>query len=78
MSETQLLTMAAGLVACLFGLLCAILGWLSNGIFNKLDNLQQAMTAMATELHEKLNALDRRVTVVETSCTSNHGKGIGQ
>jgi hypothetical protein len=75
MSETQLLTMAAGLVACLFGLLCAILGWLGNGIFNKLDGLQKSMSEMATELHEKLNALDRRVTVVETRCTANHGKG---
>lgn len=73
MNDAQLLTMAAGLVACLFGLLCAILGWLGNGIFNKLDKLQAAMTAMATELHEKLNALDRRVTVVETKCSSKHG-----
>lgn len=78
MSETQLLTMAGGLVAFMFGLLCAILGWLGNGIFHKLDKLQEAMTAMATELHEKLNALDRRVTVVETRCTANHGKGGGQ
>jgi cell division protein FtsB len=70
MNETQLLTMAAGLVATLFGLLCLILGWIGNGLFKKLDSLQESMSAMATELHEKLNALDRRVTVVETRCST--------
>jgi predicted PurR-regulated permease PerM len=72
MNETQLLTMAAGLVACLFGLLCTILGWLGNKLVTKIDNIAADLTHMASELHEKLNALDRRVTVVETKCTNNH------
>jgi hypothetical protein len=72
MSETQLLTMAAGLVATLFGLLCMILGWIGNKLFGKLEDMAKGLSDMASELHEKLNALDRRVTVVETKCHTNH------
>lgn len=66
MSETVLLTIAASLVATLFGLLVAIIGWLGNKFYGKLDEISNNLVAMAGELHDRINGLDRRVTVVET------------
>jgi len=71
-SETQMLTVAASLVATLFGLLVALLGWLGSKIYNKLDEMNLTMHTIASDLHEKINDLDRRVTKVETRCESNH------
>lgn len=73
MSETVLLTIAASLVATLFGLLVAVLSWLGNKIYTKLEEMASTMHAIAGDLHERINGLDRRVTVVETRCNSNHG-----
>ena len=65
MNDQILLTLAASLVATLFGLLVAILGWLGNKIYSKLDEVSETMHRIAGDLHEKLNDLDRRVTKVE-------------
>jgi|JI6StandDraft_1071083.scaffolds.fasta_scaffold597121_2 biopolymer transport protein ExbB/TolQ len=66
MSDTVLLTIAASLVATLFGLLVTIIGWLGNKFYSKLDEISRNLVTMAGELHERINGLDRRVTVVET------------
>lgn len=66
MNDQILLTLAASLVATLFGLLVAVLGWLGNKIYSKLDEVSNTMHKIAGDLHEKLNELDRRVTRVET------------
>lgn len=72
MNETAMLTIAASLVAAMFGLLCAILGWLGSRIYNKVDEMAANLTKMAGELHDRINGIDRRVTVVETKCETNH------
>lgn len=66
MNETQLLTMAASLVATLFGVLVMILGWLGNKIYDKLNEMAKTMTAISGELHSRINNLDHRITIVET------------
>ena len=77
MSDTQLLTLAASLVATLFGLLVTVLGWLGNKFYSKLDEISKNLIVMAGELHDRINGLDRqmqelinsidrRVTRVET------------
>ena len=68
MSDTQLLILASSLVATLFGLLIAILSWLGNKTYSKLDEISRNLIAMAGELHERINDLDRRVLVIETHC----------
>ena len=74
MSDTQLLTIAASLVATLFGLLVALLSWLGNKFYTKLDEISGNLVKMAGELHERINGLDRRVTKVETQCEERrHG-----
>ena len=66
MSETQLLTICAALVAAMFGLLCAILGWLGNRIYNAVDEMRKAINQMAGELHGRINGIDGRLIKVET------------
>lgn len=66
MTETQLLTIAASLVAVMFGLLTAVLGWIGNKLYAKIDDMSDTMHEIAAGLHEKFNGLDRRVTVIET------------
>lgn len=72
MTETQLLAIAASIVATLFGLLVAIIGWLGNKFYSKLDEISKNLVLMASELHERINGLDRRVTVVETRVIHKH------
>ena len=74
MTETQMLTVAATLVAALFGLLATIVGWMGSRVIEKLDKVVEKLNDVAGELHERINGLDRRVTVVETRCTTNHPK----
>lgn len=72
MSETMALTVVCGVCAALFTVLIAILGWIGNKIYSKLDAMGEALVTMAEALHEKINSIDRRVTVVETKCEGNH------
>lgn len=66
MTETQLLTMAASLVATLFGLLVAVLGWLGNKIYTKLEEMGDTMHVIAGDLHDRINGIDGRLIKVET------------
>ena len=74
MSETQLLTIACMLVATLFGILVAIIGWLGNKFYTKLDEISKNLVVMAGELHDRINGLDRRTTVLETKIESRENK----
>lgn len=67
MSDTTLLAVAASLVATLFGLLVAIIGWLGNKFYSKLDEISRNLVVMAGELHDRINGLDRRLIKVETT-----------
>lgn len=66
MSETQMLTMAAALVAAMFGLLATVLGWIGSRTITALDAMRDKLDEVASELHNRINSIDRRVTVVET------------
>lgn len=72
MADTIILTVACSLVATLFGLLVLVLGWLGNKIYTKLDEMSKSLIKIAGDLHERINGLDRRVTVIETICKSRH------
>lgn len=74
MNEAQLLTGAAVLVSAMFGLLCGVLGWIGSRMSTKIDALGENIIAMADKLHEKINGVDRRVTVIETRCDVRHGQ----
>ena len=71
MNETLLLTIAASLVATLFGVLVAIIGWLGNKFYAKLDEISNNLIAMAGELHDRINGIDKRLVRVETTIDRN-------
>lgn len=66
MTDTQLLSVAGALVAVMFGLLTAILGWIGSKMYAKMEELADTLHHIAGDLHDRINGLDRRVTVVET------------
>lgn len=69
MSESLLLS----LVAALFAMLTGILAWVGMRIFEKLDHLGDQIADGNGELHDRITALDRRVTTVEATCQIIHG-----
>ena len=56
MNETQMLTLAAALVATMFGLLCAIIGWVGSRALTAIDDIRKQLGSMAKEIHEKIVA----------------------
>ena len=73
MTDAQLLTLSAQLVAALFGLLILILGWMGNKLSSKLDS----MTSIFDEIKRELQKIDNRVTRLEERCRYEHdGKGL--
>lgn len=73
MTDAQLLTLSAQLVAALFGLLILILGWMGNKLSTKLD----AMTSIFDEIKREIQKIDNRVTRLEERCRYEHdGKAL--
>lgn len=73
MTDAQLLTLSAQLVAALFGLLILILGWMGNKLSSKLDS----MTSIFDEIKREIQQIDNRVTRLEARCRYEHdGNGL--
>lgn len=73
MSDAQLLTLSAQLVAALFGLLILILGWMGNKLSTKLE----AMTSIFDEIKREIQKIDNRVTRLEERYRYEHdGKAL--
>lgn len=68
MSDAQLLTLSAQLVAALFGLLILILGWMGNKLSTKLDS----MTSIFDEIKREIQKIDNRVTRLEERSRYEH------
>lgn len=73
MSDAQLLTLSAQLVAALFGLLILILGWMGNKLSTKLDS----MMSIFDEIKREIQKIDNRVTRLEERYRYEHdGKAL--
>lgn len=57
------------LVATMFGLLVAVFGWLSNKLYEKLDQMTKALQEIESGLIQKIHEIDKRVVKVETEAT---------
>jgi biopolymer transport protein ExbB/TolQ len=67
----DMLTIAAALVATLFGLLVAIVSFIGSKIIHQLDTLAEKLQDIAGELHTRITGLDLRLTRVETKIEDN-------
>jgi len=65
-TETQMLTMAAALVATMFGLLCAVMAWIGQRAIASIDQMKDKLNEVAGELHNRINGIDGRLVRVET------------
>lgn len=68
MSDTQLLTISAQLVAALFGILIMLLGWLGSKLYSKLESMSDAFN----EIKREIQKIDNRVTRLEERCRFEH------
>ena len=68
MSDTQLLTLSAQLVAALFGILIMLLGWLGSKLYSKLELMSDAFN----EIKREIQKIDNRVTRLEERCRYEH------
>lgn len=66
MTENEMFTIAAALVATMFGLLAAIIGWIGSRAINSIDAMKDKLNEVAGELHMRINSIDVRLVVVET------------
>lgn len=62
----DLLTIAATLVATLFGLLVAVVSFIGSRVISSLDIMNQKLDQVAQDLHTRITGLDLRLTRVET------------
>ena len=67
-SETQLLSLSAQLVAAMFGILIMLLGWLGSKLYSKLESMSDAFN----EIKREIQKIDNRVTRLEERCRYEH------
>jgi len=67
-----MLGLAGALIAAVFGVLVAVLGWLGNKLYTKVDEIAKTMHQIAAGLHDKINDHGERLTRLEAGCSSNH------
>ena len=72
MDASQLLTLAASLVAVLFGLLVGVVSFIGASVIKRLDTLADKLDQVVGELHTRITGLDLRLTRVETHINDRH------
>ena len=60
------------LVAAMFGLLTAVLGWVGSKAYSKLESLHVTMSSIKYDLHKEITDIKQRLTAVETRCNIEH------
>lgn len=66
MTEAQLFTAACSIIAGLFLVLVALVGWFGSHMMTKLDKLDSSILTLAGDLHSRINEHASRITRVET------------
>ena len=66
MNDDMLFSLSMSLVGTLFGILTLVVGWIGSNVIKRLDILAEKLTAVAGELHDRINNLDTRLVRVET------------
>lgn len=64
--ENILVTISFSVVAALFGILTAVIGWLGSRVMVKQDNLLNSVNDLKHDLHDQINKMGMRLVKVET------------
>jgi hypothetical protein len=68
-----MLAFAGSLLAAIFGVLLAVLGWMGNKLYLKVDEISQTMHKIAGDLHVRINNHESRLVALEvTKCVRRH------
>ena len=70
MNEDILFSLALSLVGALFGILTQVVGWIGSNVIKRLDILAEKLTAVAGELHDRINNLDTRLVRADCEAQS--------
>ena len=65
MSEPQLISIGGWIIAGLFTLLTALLGWLGNKVVKGVERIDTKLSESLDVIHGRITDVDRRVTRVE-------------
>lgn len=66
MSEQAFTAIMLSLVGTFFGLLVAVLGWMGNKIYGKLEEMNCSLHKLDRDLTHKVHEIDKRITKLET------------
>lgn len=66
MDEMDLFTIAASIVASLFGVLTLVIGWVGSRVIIKQDQTMEKLDIFKHDFTEKLNVLNIRIVKLET------------
>ena len=74
MTSAQILSFYSSIVAILFGIIMAILGWLGTRLYSKLEEMSKSIRNIEGDLHERVAVIDKRLVVVEAKCQFEHDR----
>ncbi len=66
MDTISILNIMLTISAALFGILCAIIGWVGKRIMMKQDELLDKLDGVKYELQNRINDIEIRLVIVET------------
>jgi len=61
-----MLTLAGSLLAAVVMILMAVLAWIGNKLYVKLEEIVRSLNEIAGDLHKRINVHDTRITRLET------------
>jgi predicted PurR-regulated permease PerM len=77
--EAQAFTaLLLSLVGTLFGLLVAVLSWIGNKIYTKLDQVNENLIKIDKDMTNKLSDIDKRVTRLEVAYSRTAPKAAAE
>lgn len=66
--EPQLTSVLLGVIAFLTACLVGVVGWVGRRIFLQMDAIKALLRSAETEIHQRINDHETRITRVEVRC----------
>lgn len=66
MTDQAFIALSLSLVGTFFGILVAMLGWIGNKIYSKLEEMNNGLNKLDKDLTAKVHDIDKRITRLES------------